>query len=161
VNRVHVAGDCGEEHARPGGHGDMAAKTTSGNGGGEREDGRSAKHGGDVGWKLTRRRKGTNPVRLGCNMPGSEQKAAVEEVRDLEDGGDRRSRGGDVGGWCKPSGERASGKPSRSAGDAGSRTFHEDESPGEAGCEATTETHAGRIGGCASVGEDGVEGSDR
>jgi len=35
--------------------------------------------------------------------------------------------------------------------------FHEDESPGEAGCEATTETHAGRIEGCASVGEDGVE----
>jgi len=39
---VLVAGDCEEEHARPGRHGDMPVKATSGNGGGEREDGRRA-----------------------------------------------------------------------------------------------------------------------
>lgn len=56
-------------------------------------------------------------------MLGSEQKAAIERVRDPAGGGGRGSRGGDIGGWCKPS-ERPEGGFSGSVRDAGSRTPH-------------------------------------
>lgn len=51
-------------------------------------------------------------------------------------------------------GHRESGGPSRLRRDAGSRTFHEDESPGEAGWEAGSEVHGGRIARCASTGRE-------
>jgi hypothetical protein len=102
-------------------------------------------------------RKGANPVRLSCNMLGSEPKAAVEEVRDLEDGGGRESRGGDSTGGASRQVSQRWRRPPGLFGMLEAGRFTRTNLQERPVVEVQSGVQCGRIAGCAWHGKEGWE----